>query len=133
MEKIPHIIHYCWFGPKKPPRVERFIADWKKKLPDYTFMEWNEENTDISGCAYAREALSAGKYAFVSDYVRVKRLVEYGGVYMDTDVKIIRRFDEFLQGADAVLSMERPGCLSTAFMAAAPGQALFAEFLASYE
>ncbi len=133
MEKIPHIIHYCWFGPKKPPRVERFIADWKKKLPDYTFMEWNEENTDISGCVYAREALSAGKYAFVSDYVRVKRLVEYGGVYMDTDVKIIRRFDEFLQGAGAVLSMERPGCLSTAFMAAAPGQALFAEFLASYE
>lgn len=133
MEKIPHIIHYCWFGPKKPPRVERFIADWKRKLPDYTFMEWNETNTDIEQCVYAKEALAAGKYAFVSDYVRIMRLVEFGGIYMDTDVKIIRRFDEYLEGAEAVLSMERPGCLSTAFMAAAPGQPLFAEFLASYE
>ena len=133
MENIPHIIHYCWFGPKKPPRVERFIADWKKKLPDYTFMEWNERNTDIGTCAYAREAWAAGKYAFVSDYVRILRLVCYGGIYLDTDVRIIRRFDGYLKGAGAVLSMERPGCLSTAFMAAAPGQPLFKEFLASYE
>ncbi len=132
MEKIPHIIHYCWFGPKKPKKVLRFIADWKKMLPDYTFMEWNEKNTELKDCAYAREALAAGKYAFVSDYVRTRRLFEYGGVYLDTDVSIIRRFDGYLEDAGAVLSMERPGCLSTAFIAAAPGHPLIGEFLASY-
>ncbi len=133
MEKIPHIIHYCWFGPKKPPRVERFIAGWKKMLPDYIFMEWNEKNTNIEEMPYAREALAAGKYAFVSDYVRILQLVRYGGIYLDTDIEIIRRFDDYLEDAGAVLSMERPGCLSTAFIAAAPDHPIFEEFLASYE
>ena len=131
---IPKIIHYCWFGnPNKPKNVKRFIDSWKEQLPDFTFMEWNEKNCDLSQeIGYVKQAYRAQKYAFVSDYIRVKKLVEYGGVYLDTDVRIVKRFDKLLHKHDVVLGFEGTGKLGTAFMASIPRHPLFTEFLQTY-
>lgn len=69
---VPKIIHYCWFGPKEIPEMEqKCIASWKKVLPDYKIMFWNEQNFDVNSVPYVREAYEKGKYAFVSDYVTI--------------------------------------------------------------
>lgn len=135
MSKIPKIIHYCWFGRgEKPEYVKTYIKGWKEILPDYEFMEWNEDNFDVSQSnAYVREAYEVGKYAFVSDYARIRALCHHGGIYLDTDVEILRRFDEYLEGASMILGFESRGSLLTAFMAAQKGHPVMEEFMASYE
>ena len=89
---IPKIIHYCWFGGKpKPKLAEKCIASWKKFCPDYQILEWNEDNFDLSAAPlYVRQAYEAGRWAFVTDYVRLKALTELGGIYMDTDVELVK-------------------------------------------
>lgn len=95
---IPKIIHYCWFGKSPHPElVQKCIESWKKYLPEYEIIEWNEENFDINMNAYVKEAYEAGKYAFVSDVARFYVLNNYGGIYMDTDVEVLRPLDHFLQ------------------------------------
>ena len=108
---IPRIIHYCWFGSeKKPKSVQKFINSWKKRLPGYTFMEWNERNCDLeSDIAYVREAYQCKKYAFVSDYIRIKKMVEYGGLYLETDVGIVRSFEKLLDKHELVIGFEAVG------------------------
>ena len=72
---IPKIIHYCWFGGKeKPESVNKYIATWKESCPDYQIIEWNESNFNVAENDYCREAYEAQKWAFVSDYVRLKVL-----------------------------------------------------------
>ena len=89
---IPKIIHYCWFGGgPKPKSVEKCIRSWKKYCSDYEIIEWNEDNFDISSSPlYAKQAYAAKKWAFVSDYARLKVVFEYGGIYFDTDVQVIK-------------------------------------------
>lgn len=80
---IPKTIHYCWFGGKPLPELARkCLASWGKFCPDYEIMRWDESNCDLNVCDYVREAYEAKKWAFVSDYVRLKALVEHGGVYL---------------------------------------------------
>ena len=94
---IPKIIHYCWFGHGFMPRKHKIIIDeWKKLMPDYTFMKWDESNFDIHCCEYTERAYKEKKYAYVSDVARCKALTEWGGIYLDTDVKIFKRLDDFL-------------------------------------
>ncbi|MCF2570489.1 glycosyl transferase [Mediterraneibacter glycyrrhizinilyticus] len=94
---IPKIIHYCWFGRKpKSALVEKCIASWKKYCPDWDIKEWNEDNFDITVNAFCLEAYNQKKWAFVSDYVRFDVLNRYGGVYVDTDVEILKPIDRFL-------------------------------------
>lgn len=94
---IPKTIHYCWFGRKpKPESIVRYMESWKRHLPDYTITEWNEDNFDIDICRYSREAYEAGDYAHVSDVCRVYVLHKYGGIYLDTDVEVLKPFDSFL-------------------------------------
>lgn len=95
---IPKRIHYCWFGRNpKPKLAERCIKSWKKYCPDYEIVEWNEDNFDISACPlYVRQAYEAKKWAFVTDYVRLKVVFEHGGVYMDTDVELKKPLDSLL-------------------------------------
>ena len=94
---IPKIIHYCWFGGNPiPEQNKKCIESWKKYCPDYEIKEWNENNFDINCCDYVREAYEAGKWAFVSDFVRIWALHEFGGIYMDTDVEVIKNLDTFL-------------------------------------
>ena len=95
---IPKIIHYCWFGNKPLPKsCSKLIASWKKQLPDYTIMLWNEKSFDVTQSAYVENAYRAGKYAFVSDYARLFALKTYGGIYFDTDVELLKRPDELLK------------------------------------
>lgn len=96
-DPIPKIIHYCWFGGKPLSNLgEKCIASWKKHLPDYKIMRWDEDNFDVNSVLYTKESYHVKKYAFVSDYVRYKVLYDFGGVYMDTDVEVIRNLYEFL-------------------------------------
>jgi hypothetical protein len=94
---IPKIIHYCWFGRgKMPPLADRCIDSWKKWLPGYELKLWNEDNFDLNDNPYVQEAYDAKKYAFVTDYARLKILQEEGGIYMDIDVEVIKSLDPFL-------------------------------------
>ena len=95
---IPKTIHYCWFGRNPKPRLaEKCIKSWKKHCPDYTIIEWNEDNFDLSSApVYVQQAYEAKKWAFVTDYVRLKVVYDYGGVYMDTDVELKKGLDSLL-------------------------------------
>ncbi len=94
---IPKKIHYCWFGRgEKPESVVRAIEGWRKVLPGYEVTEWNEDNFNFSEMAYTREAYHSGNYAFVADVCRLKALYEHGGVYLDTDIEVLRPFDDYL-------------------------------------
>ena len=94
---IPKIIHYCWFGPKEMPDDQKaYVAEWKRLMPDYQFKCWSEKDIDIEAVPFTKEAYEAGKFAYVADYTRVYALVHMGGIYMDTDVKLRTRFDDFL-------------------------------------
>ena len=105
---IPKKIHYCWFGGKPLPRLAKdCIRSWRKFLPDFEIIEWNESNYDINCCAYVREAYEAKKWAFVSDYARLYIIYNEGGIYFDTDVKMIRSLHHIVQTGD-FMAMELP-------------------------
>ncbi|MGV3631152.1 MAG: glycosyltransferase family 32 protein [Bacteroidota bacterium] len=94
---IPKTVHYCWFGKGPMPALaHKCIASWKKYLPDYELKLWDESTFDISSNTYVKEAYEARKFAFVTDYVRLFALYTEGGVYMDTDVQVIKKLDDFL-------------------------------------
>lgn len=94
---IPKVIHYCWFGRKKKPQLVRAcIKSWKKILPHYQIIEWNEKNTNLSH-PFVKEAYNLKKWAFVSDYIRLQKIYEYGGIYLDTDMMLIKNLDCFLE------------------------------------
>lgn len=134
MRKIPKIVHYCWFGNnEKPDNIKAYIASWKEKMPDYTFMEWNEENFDVKASVpYVRQAYEAGKYAFVSDYARIQALYQYGGIYLDTDVEVKKSFEQLLEHQSMVLGFESKRSLLTAFIAVEKEHPYIGEFLESY-
>lgn len=95
---IPKIIHYCWFGHgKMPDTAYKCIDSWKKFFPDYEIKLWNEDNFDVNINRYTTEAYNARKYAFVSDYARFWILYNYGGLYFDTDVEIIKNFEDIIE------------------------------------
>ncbi len=95
---IPKVIHYCWFGKGKLPSLaEKCIASWKKFCPDYKIVCHNEDNFDINSNKYAKQAYDAKKWAFVSDYVRLKVLYDEGGIYFDTDVELIKPIDSLIE------------------------------------
>lgn len=98
---IPKTIHYCWFGNSQiPDDLKRYMATWEEKCPDYTIKRWDESNYDITKNRYMREAYEAKKWGFVPDYARLDILYNSGGIYLDTDVEILKPFDDLLnQGA----------------------------------
>lgn len=95
---IPRKIHYCWFGGNELPARDRYcIESWKKMCPDYEIIRWDESNYDISKCAYMKEAYEAKRLGFVPDYARLDIIYEHGGIYLDTDVELIRNLDDLLE------------------------------------
>ena len=94
---IPKTIHYCWFGGGRLPELAKIcIRSWKRFCPDYRFICWTEHNFDLDSCVYVREAFDRHKYAFVSDYVRLWAVQRFGGIYLDTDVQLIKGVDRLL-------------------------------------
>lgn len=94
---IPKIIHYCWFGEnKKTKLIRNCIESWKLHLKDYEIIEWNETNCDLT-TPFVLDAYKQEQWAFVSDYIRFEKLYEYGGIYLDTDMMVIKSFDSLLE------------------------------------
>ncbi len=109
---IPKIIHYCWFGGNPLNKQGRdCLESWKKFFPDYEIKEWNEDNFDVNCCQYVKEAYEAKKWAFVSDYARFEILYNEGGIYFDTDVKVIKSFDDIVEKG-SFMGFERCGAVN---------------------
>ena len=114
---IPKVIHWCWFGRgKKSPLVEKCVESWKVHLPDWQIKEWNEDNFDVHSNLYVEEAYQEKKWAFVTDYVRLYALYNEGGVYMDSDVEVLKPLDRFLEDC-AFTGYESSGAAVTGIMA----------------
>ena len=95
---IPKKIHYCWFGRNKlPAKAVKCIASWKKYCPDYEIIEWNEDNVNLDINPYVRKCYDEKRFAFLSDYIRLKVIEEAGGIYFDTDVEVLRPMDNLLR------------------------------------
>ena len=130
---IPKKIHYCWFGGNPlPPLAVKCIESWKKYCPDYEIKEWNESNFDLNCNEYVREAYEAKKWAFITDVVRLYAMVTEGGIYMDTDVEVLRPLDDLLV-FEAVSGFETKTRIPTGLMACREGQPLFEELLHEYD
>ena len=100
MDRIPKIIHYCWFGKNKMPYIlQAYINNWKKIIPDYQIIRWDESNFDVNSLSFTKEAYDSKVWAFVSDYVRLYALYNYGGIYLDTDVELLTDFDHLLNNS----------------------------------
>lgn len=106
---IPKVIHYCWVGGKPLSEMAtKCINSWKKYCPDYEIIEWNESNYDFSKNEYMRAAYENKKWGFVPDYARLDIIYQYGGIYLDTDVEVIKPFDELLS-LSGFVGMEKTG------------------------
>lgn len=124
---IPKIIHYCWFGRNPlPASAQKCIASWRRFMPDYEIKEWNEDNFDVNIFPYTQQAYEAKKYAFVSDYARFWILYHYGGLYFDTDVEVIKPFDDIVEKG-AFMGLEIDGTKEKTKIAINPGLGLGAE------
>ena len=129
---IPKIIHYCWFGPNPIPKNEQiYIENWQVKLPEYRFVFWNEESFDVQSVRYVKQAYDQGKYAFVSDYVRIYALNKYGGIYLDTDVEVLKDFSPFLDH-NTFLGFENRTMVGTGIIGTQKNNPLFLKLLRYY-
>jgi hypothetical protein len=136
---IPKVIHYCWFGGNSlPDDAKKCLASWRKYFPNYEIREWNETNFNLNSCDYIKEAYQSKKWAFVSDYARFWILYNYGGLYFDTDVEVIKPMEDLVEkgpfmGEEAGLPNKRKSeCNPGLGLAAAPGLGLYKEILDYY-
>jgi len=107
---IPRIIHYCWFGKNPlPEKVKKCIESWKKYCPEYQILLWNEDNYDLNKLPYVKQAYGAGMWAYVTDYVRLDVVWQHGGIYLDTDVELVRSLDDLLK-EDNFFAIEKHTC-----------------------
>src|SRR5262245_12927330 len=97
LRMIPRTIHYCWLsGEPMPENLRQCVASWRRVMPDYEVIRWDSGNFDVNCAPFVAEAFRARKWAFATDYIRLKVLLDHGGIYLDSDVMVRRRFDEFL-------------------------------------
>ena len=131
---IPKLIHYFWFGRKPiPDQYKEYIDTWKHFLPDYKIIQWNEDNFDVNECRYCKEAYLKGKWAFVSDYARFKVLYEYGGLYFDTDVEVIKPMEDIIErGAFVACETEKTIAPGLA-LGVEPHNEIYKEIIDAYE
>lgn len=132
-QKIPKVIHFCWFGHGEYPElIVKCMETWKKYLPEYEIVKWSEDNFDINSNQYVREAYENKKWAFVTDYVRLYALYTCGGIYLDSDVEILKPIDEFLDN-EAFSGFESKDTVPTAIMGAVKGQKFIGELMHEYD
>lgn len=129
-------IHYVWFGGDKPEKVLKCISSWKNLLPEYEIIEWNEKNFDIEKemreNKFFRECYKRKLWAFVSDYIRVKVLYEYGGIYLDTDMEIIKDITPLLN-TKLFLGYENEYTMSFGIVGTVARNDVFKKFIEFYE
>ncbi|MCR5720270.1 MAG: glycosyl transferase [Lachnospiraceae bacterium] len=132
--RIPKIIHYCWFGSSELNKeAEECIASWREFCPDYEIKRWDESNYDVTVNKYMHDAWLNKKWAFVSDYARLDVIHRYGGIYLDTDVELIKPIDDLLE-YDAFAGMEKPGRVAFGLgFGARKGNSLVKEIMDEYE
>lgn len=130
MPVIPKKIHYCWFsGRSMPEFLQDCVKTWKKLCPDYEVICWSEDNYDVKRIPYAKEAYEQQRYGFVTDAARLDLLNQYGGIYMDTDVTMLRNLDELLY-QPAFVGVEKWGNINTGgCVGAVPGHPMIKEML----
>lgn len=129
---IPRRIHYCWFGDAKPGSKEQHCMEsWKRYCPDFELVRWDESNCCLEENGYVKQAYEAGKWAFVSDYIRLKVLFEHGGIYLDTDVELRKPLDAFLTHR-AFMGFEDDTRVATCLIGAESGHPFLYEVLQKY-
>lgn len=129
---IPKKIHYCWFGGNPLPEdAQKYLESWKKFCPDYEIIRWDEKSFDVNHLPYVQEAFKAKKWAFITDYVRLYALYNYGGIYMDTDVEVLKSLDSFLE-LKAFSGFENEENIPTGIMAAEKGLPIIKELMDYY-
>lgn len=120
-------IHYCWFGDKPLPKLtKKCIESWKKYLPDYEIIKWDETNVDFNECPFVKEAYENKKWAFVADYARTKAIYNMGGIYFDTDMLITKPID-FLRDEETFLGLEDSFMVNSAVWGASKPKTYFAK------
>lgn len=131
---IPKIIHYCWFGRgEKPELAKKCIASWRRFCPDFEIREWNEDNCGDLSIPFMAEAYAAKKYAFVSDVMRLVVLEQYGGVYFDTDVEVLRDISPLLED-EGFIGFENDQFVNSGqVMAAVPHQPVVQAMIEKYK
>ena len=131
---IPKIIHYCWFGKKRKPKlVLDCISTWKKHNPEYEIIEWNESNFPIDNKSLL-SLYHQKKWAFIADYARLKILYEYGGIYLDTDMYFLKSIPKLpFERFDCILCAEDLDFISCGFIFSTKNHAFIKNCLAEYE
>ena len=134
MTKIPKIIHYCWFGGNPyPTKLKKYIETCHKFLPNYKFVLWNEDNFNIeNSCQYVIDAYKEKKYAFVSDYVRLYALYQYGGIYLDTDIEMIKAIPPEVLCDELVFSLDDGGYIAGSFIASTANNQVIGKLIETY-
>ena len=132
---IPKTIHYCWFGNNpKSKLIEKCVASWKKHLPDWTIVEWNESNYDVYKNAYITEAYKQKKWAFVVDYARFDILNSQGGVFFDTDVEVLQPIPDSIMEQDAFTGFESDRTVNPGLVfASVAGHPMLSQIMKTYE
>lgn len=132
---IPKKIHYCWFGGKPLPKdVQMCIASWKKFCPDYEIVRWDETNVDLNQHPFLKSAYEAKAWAFVSDYARLQIVYEQGGIYLDTDVEVVKSLDPLLEDSCFVGVQQTMGWIATGLgFGAEAGNPMVKAMLDEYE
>ena len=109
-DSIPQIIHLIWIGGNpKPKIIDDCIASWKHYMPEYKIIEWNEKNYDVFKNDFLKQAYLSKKWAFVSDYMRFDILNQYGGIYFDTDVELLKKIPKEILKHHAFTGVESAG------------------------
>ena len=126
------VIHYCWFGGAKPDCVLRCIESWRKCFPGFQIREWNESNSGCESSDYFRRAIAAKQWAFAADYVRLKKLGEYGGVYLDTDIEAKVPMAKELGKSPVSLGFEK-NCVQACLIVCPPHHRLIKKLLSAYD
>lgn len=130
---IPKIIHYCWLSNDPiPTNLQRYMESWKKHLPDYEFWLWNFTRFDINSSIWVKEAFEVKKYAFAADYIRCYALYNYGGIYLDMDVEVLKSFNDLIH-LPYFLCQEQHSPIEAAVMGAEKYSRLFEGMVKYYE
>ncbi len=131
--KIPKIIHYFWFsGDPYPEKVQKCIDSWKRYCPDYEFRKWSLDNYHTDN-VFCNEALSVRNWAHASDYGRCDVLRKYGGIYLDTDVELIKPLDDLLYNNGFFVFESAEGVDPGSGMGSVAGNSIFDEICQQYE